>query len=67
VEFASKDPDNKPLRFDVHEALLRNVGMGSPLTYRVKVHNPQPREKLPPKESLVYESYGRGETPISGK
>ena len=42
VEFASSDPDKQPLRFDVHEASLKNVGWSGPLTYRVKVHNPEP-------------------------
>jgi hypothetical protein len=68
VEFASKDPDNKPLRFDVHEALLRNVGWGSPLTYRVKVHNPQPPGEVTAEGKFgVWNLTDAGETPISGK
>jgi hypothetical protein len=68
VEFASKDPDKKPLRFDVHEALLRNVGWGSPLTYRVKVHNPEPPGEVAAEGKFgVWSLTQAGETPISGK
>ncbi len=34
------------LRFDVHEALLRNVGWSGPLHYRLKLHNPEPPGEL---------------------
>ena len=68
VEFASKDPDEKPLRFDVREALLRNVGWGSPLTYRVKVHNPEPPGEVAAEGKFgVWNLTNAGETPISGK
>lgn len=68
VEFASKDPDEKPLRFDVREALLRNVGWGSPLTYRVKVHNPEPPGDVAAEGKFgVWNLTNAGETPISGK
>jgi hypothetical protein len=42
VEFGSCDPGKKPLRFDIHKALLRDVGWKGPLTYHVNVHNPKP-------------------------
>jgi hypothetical protein len=42
VEFAFHEPDKRPLRFDVHEALLRNVVPNRPFDYRLKVHNPEP-------------------------
>lgn len=68
VEFASKDPDEKPLRFDVHEALLRNVGWGSPLTYHVKVHNPEPPGEVSAEGKFgVWNLTNAGETPISGE
>jgi len=68
VEFASKDPDKKPLRFDVHEAVLRNVGWGSPLAYRVKVHNPEPPGEVTAEGKFgVWNLTNAGETPISGK
>ncbi|MGB7600734.1 MAG: hypothetical protein WBM24_10550 [Candidatus Sulfotelmatobacter sp.] len=68
VEFASKDPDKKTLRFDVHEALLRNVGWGSPLTYRVKIHNPEPPGEVAAEGKFgVWNLTNAGETPISGK
>jgi hypothetical protein len=68
VEFASSDANTQPLRFDIHEATLRNVSAQGPLSYRVKVHNP-----LPPGEVSVEGKFGAwragdaGETPISGE
>lgn len=68
VEFAYHDPDKQPLRFDVHQGTLRNVGWSGPLSYSLKVHNPEP-----PGEIEVHGKFGVwrkgdvGETPISGK
>ncbi len=68
VEFTSKDPHKKPLRFDIHEALLRNVGWKNPLTYRVKVHNPEPPGEVAAEGKFgVWNQTDAGETPISGK
>jgi hypothetical protein len=67
VEFASHDANKPPLRFDIHEATLRDVGAHGSLSYRVKVHNPEP-----PGEVSVSGKFGAwrtgnaGETPISG-
>jgi hypothetical protein len=67
LEFASSDPRNSPLRFEIHEAFLRNVEWTTPLSYQVKVHNPQP-----PGEVTVEGKFGvwvlgnAGETPLSG-
>jgi len=67
VEFASKDQDKKPLRFDIHEALLRNVGWKNPLTYRVKVHNPEPPGEVTAEGKFgVWNQTDAGETPVSG-
>jgi hypothetical protein len=68
LEFAAHDADKQPLRFDIHEAFLRNVGPGGPFSYRFKVHNPEP-----PGEISVEGKFGAwrlgdaGETPISGE
>jgi hypothetical protein len=68
IEFESSDPGKNPLRFDIEEALLQNVGWDRPLTYQVKVHNPEP-----PGEVTAQGKFGpwnqsdAGETPISGK
>jgi hypothetical protein len=67
VEFAFHEPDKSPLRFDVHEASLRNVVPNRPFDYRLTVRNPEP-----PGEVAVEGKFGawaRGdaaETPISG-
>ncbi len=68
VEFAYHEPDKKPLRFDVHEASVRNVAPKGAVSYRLKVHNPEP-----PGEVTVEGKFGAwnrgdaGETPISGE
>ena len=67
VEFGSSDPGNKPLRFDIHEALLRDVGWKGPLTYRVNVHNPKPPGDVTAQgEFGLWNQTAAGETPISG-
>lgn len=72
VEFAreasNEKPEGQPLRFDIHEAYLQNVGENGPLTYRLKVHNPEP-----PGEVTTSGKFGMwnddhpGQTPISGE
>jgi hypothetical protein len=67
VEFGSSDPGNKPLRFDIHEALLRDVGWKGPLTYHVHVHNPTPPGDVTAQgEFGLWNRTAAGETPISG-
>jgi hypothetical protein len=68
VEFASRNPDKKPLRFDIHEAFLRDVGWKGPLGYRMKVHNPEPPgEVITEGKFGVWNQSDPGETPISGE
>jgi len=68
LEFAKHDPDKPPLRFDVPEATLRDIGWKGALTYRVRVHNP-----LPPGEVTASGKFGvwnqdnPAQTPVSGK
>jgi hypothetical protein len=67
IEFASRDPNKPPLRFDIHEALLRNVAWAGQISYRVKLRNPKP-----PGEVAVSGKFGEwnhddpGATPIMG-
>jgi AsmA-like C-terminal region len=68
VEFESRDPNKKALRFDIHEGSVRNVGWNGPLDYRLKLHNP-----MPPGEIEATGKFGGwrkddpGETPFSGE
>ena len=68
VEFASDDPNKKPLRFEVLQGLLHDVQWGSPIDYDLRVHNPKP-----PGEIATHGKFGvwikgnPGETPISGE
>jgi hypothetical protein len=67
VEFATHEPGNI-IRFDIHQATLRNVGWSKQLSYRVTLHNPEP-----PGEITADGKFGPwnrttlGETPVSGK
>ncbi len=68
IEFAFHDPGRSPLRFNIHEALLRNVGWSGPLTYRVKVRNPEPPGEVTAEGKFgVWNKNDPGATPISGK
>ena len=68
VEFASSEPGKKSLRFDIQEALLQDVGWKDPLTYRVKVHNPEPPGEVSAEGKFgVWNRTDAGETPISGQ
>ena len=51
LEFAVRKPGKPPLRFEIHEALLRDVGWNGALSYRVKVRNP---ERSRPRENLAF-------------
>ena len=68
VEFASKDPKGESLRFDVHDAVLRDVQWSRPLNYQLKLQNPKP-----PGEIVTHGKFGAwtkgnpGETAISGE
>ena len=68
VEFVSSDPKAHPFTFDVHEALLSDVQWGSPIGYRLKMHNPNP-----PGELSVTGKFGAWtdghphDTPLSGE
>jgi hypothetical protein len=68
VEIASRDPEKKPLRFDVHEALLSDVRWNSPFGYRLKFHNPEPPGEIATSGKFGGWATGHpGDTPISGE
>ena len=68
IEFGSDDPNQQPLRFDIHEATLRDVGPHGPLTYRVKVHNPEPPGEVSAQGKFgAWRTGNAAETPISGE
>lgn len=67
IEFALHDPGKEPLRFDVHNALLKNVGWSGPLSYQVSVHNPEPPGEVTAEGKFgVWNQSDAGKTPISG-
>jgi hypothetical protein len=67
LEFESRDPQKAALRFDIHEASLRNVGWSGPLEYKVKVHNPEPPGEVEAAgEFGVWHRGSADDTPISG-
>jgi len=67
VSFLSDDKNRQPIRFDVHDGLLTGVRWGSPISYRLKFHNPNP-----PGEIAVAGKFGpwadghHEDTPLSG-
>ena len=68
VEFAFHEPNKQPLSFDVHQALLQNVGWSGPLNYRLKVRNPEPPGEVTVEGKFgVWKKGDPGETPISGE
>jgi hypothetical protein len=68
LEFALRKPDQQPLRFEIHDALLRDVGWNGALSYWVKMRNPEP-----PGEITAWGKFGvwkisdPGQTPVSGE
>jgi hypothetical protein len=68
VEFESRDPDKAPLRFAIHEVTLRDVSWSGPLTYRVKLHNPEPPGEISATGKFgVWNQDDAAETPVSGE
>ncbi len=68
LEFASGDAGGAPLRFDIHEAVLRNVGWSGPLRYRVKLRNPEPPGEIAAEGKFgVWNVKDPGQTPVSGE
>ncbi len=68
VEFASRNADKQPLRFDVHEASLRDVGWKGPLTYHLQVRNPEPPGEVTTSGKFgVWNESDPQQTPISGE
>ena len=68
VEFALRERGKPPLRFDIREASIRDVGWGGPLTYRVNVHNPEPPGEITASGKFgVWDERDPAATPISGE
>jgi hypothetical protein len=67
LEFALHEAGKPPLRFDIHELSLQNVGWSGPLTYRVKIHNPNPPGEITAEGNFGVWSESEPEnTPVSG-
>jgi hypothetical protein len=68
LEFASSKPDKQPLRFEIHDALLRDVGWNGALSYSVKVRNPEPPGEITASGRFgVWDISDPGQTPVSGE
>jgi hypothetical protein len=68
LEFALRNPDQQPLRFEIHDALLRNVGWNGALSYSVKVRNPEPPAEITASGKFgVWNINDPGQTPVSGE
>ncbi len=68
LEFAAREPGARPLRFDIREASLRDVGWNGPFTYRLKVHNPEPPGEVTTTGKFgLWNENDPAQTPISGE
>jgi AsmA-like C-terminal region len=68
VQFGSADSREKPLVFDVHEALLNDVRWGSPIPYQLKFHNPEPPGEISVRGKFGPWAKGHpNDTPMSGE
>ena len=68
LEFAASKPDQQPLRFEIHDASLRNVGWNGALSYWVKVRNPEPPGEITASGKFgVWNLNDPGQTPVSGE
>lgn len=68
LEFASSQPGVPPLRFDIREASLRDVGWNGPFSYRLKVHNPEPPGEVTTAGKFgLWNENDAAQTPISGE
>ncbi|MGA8431088.1 MAG: AsmA-like C-terminal region-containing protein [Candidatus Sulfotelmatobacter sp.] len=67
LEFAVHKPDTPPLRFEIHELTLHNVGWSGALSYRVRVKNPEPPGEISAEGKFgVWNLKEPGQTPVSG-
>ena len=68
IEFAARDPKQKPLRFEAHQAVLRDVQWGKAIDYDLKFHNPEPPGEIATRGKFGVWTKGKpGETLISGE
>jgi hypothetical protein len=68
LDFALRGSDKQPLRFDIHEASLHDVGWKIPFTYRVKLHNPEPPGEITSEGKFGLWNQGDPAlTPLSGE
>jgi len=68
LEFVSSDPANQPLRFDIHQASLRDVGWSGALTYDIKVQIPEPPGEVSTNGKFgVWNQDDPSQTPVSGE
>ncbi len=68
LEFDSGKSEKQALRFDIHEAVLRDVGWKGPMSYQVKVHNPEPPGEVTASGKFgVWNENAPEQTPLSGE
>lgn len=68
LEFLSNDPKSEPLRFEIQQASLTDVGWSGALTYNVKIKNPQPPGEVSAKGKFgVWNENDPAQTPVSGE
>jgi hypothetical protein len=67
LEFGSRVPGKAPLKFAIHQCVLRGVGGALPVTFRVKLSNPEPPGEITAQGKIGPWRVGNAtETPVSG-
>jgi hypothetical protein len=68
LDFASHDRSSQPLRFEIHEGSFSDVGWSGPLTYRLRLHNPNPPGEITATGKFgVWDENDAALTPVSGE
>jgi hypothetical protein len=68
LDFVLRGSDKQPLRFDIREASLHDVGWKGPFTYRVRLHNPTPPGEITAEGKFgVWNQSDPAQTPLSGE
>jgi hypothetical protein len=68
LEFGSRAAGKPPLKFEIHECVLRGVGGVLPVTFRVKLSNPEPPGEISAQGKIGPWQVGNAtQTPVSGE
>ena len=68
LEFAGKEQGKPPLRFDIHQISLRDVGWQNPAKYQLQMHTSEPPAEISAAGKFgVWDQKDAAQTPMSGE